>query len=191
MEKTQTQGWFLLKKNWMKELEDLSNEEFGLLVRNLFNSETPQGHLKMIYGLLKDEFDRVNTRAEQAKEQRQAKAAKAAQARWGDAKGVLKHTEAILDDAKNAKNTMLEHTEAVLRDAGTETETETITNTVTITKKNEVNNSLNSLKDSGEKIKPNVSKSEEWLESFPDTEYPEDKYDGLSKGQIADLIFSE
>jgi len=65
MNKSKAQEWFLIKKNWMEELKDLSNEEFGLLVRSLFTSGEPEGTLKMIYGLLKDEYDRVNDKREE------------------------------------------------------------------------------------------------------------------------------
>ena len=62
--KPKAQEWFLIKKNWMDELKDLSREDFGTLIYCLFTSQAPEGHLKLIYGLLKDEFDRVNEHRE-------------------------------------------------------------------------------------------------------------------------------
>lgn len=63
--KTKAQEWFLLKKNWMDEMSELSNEDFGRLVRSMYYGDTPEGTLKVFYNLLKDEFDRVNEKREE------------------------------------------------------------------------------------------------------------------------------
>lgn len=63
--KTKAQEWFLLKKNWMEEMSDLSDANFGKLVRALYAGEVPGGTTKIVYNLLKDEFDRVNDKREE------------------------------------------------------------------------------------------------------------------------------
>jgi hypothetical protein len=79
--KTKAQEWFLLKKNWMEDLNNLSDEDFGRLVRSLFTSGVPQGNLSIIYGLLKDEYDRVNEKREEGLAKRREASAKAVQMR--------------------------------------------------------------------------------------------------------------
>lgn len=130
--KTQTQEWFLIKKNWKEWILDLSMEERGQLLTALYTNELPEGLLGTLFKSHIEEFDRVNAKAREAKKQRQSKAVKAAQARWGDTKGMLKHAKEVLDDAKSTKNTMLEHTEAMHSDAGTVTKTITDTDTITV-----------------------------------------------------------
>ena len=87
MNGTKAQEWFLIKKNWMEELKDLSNEEFGLLVRSLFTSGEPEGTLKMIYGLLKDEYDRVNANREEGLLKRREASLKGVEARKNKTSG--------------------------------------------------------------------------------------------------------
>jgi len=62
---TKAQEWFLVKKNWMEELEDLTDEQFGSLIRSLYSSQCPEGTQKVLYKALKDEFDRVNENREE------------------------------------------------------------------------------------------------------------------------------
>ena len=62
--KTKAQEWYLVKKNWMQELEDLTDEQFGSLIRSLYSSQCPEGTQKVLYKALKDEFDRVNENRE-------------------------------------------------------------------------------------------------------------------------------
>jgi hypothetical protein len=81
MKNTKAQEWFLLKKNWMEELSDLTNEEFGLLVRSLYTSEAPVGHLKTSYKVLVDEFNRVNEAREEGLKKRREGSEKAVQMR--------------------------------------------------------------------------------------------------------------
>ena len=88
MNKSKAQEWFLIKKNWMVELKDLSNEEFGLLVRSLYTSGAPEGTLKMIYGLLKDEYDRVNEKREEGLLKRRQGSLKAVEARKNKTSGI-------------------------------------------------------------------------------------------------------
>ena len=87
MNKSKAQEWFLIKKNWMVELKDLSNEDFGLLVRSLYTSGAPEGTLKMIYGLLKDEYDRVNEKREEGLLKRRQGSLKAVEARKNKTSG--------------------------------------------------------------------------------------------------------
>ena len=61
---TKAQEWFLVKKNWMEELEDLTDEQFGSLIRSLYSSQVPEGTQKIVYKTLKDEFDRINEKRE-------------------------------------------------------------------------------------------------------------------------------
>lgn len=71
--KTKAQEWYLVKKNWMEELEDLTDEQFGSLIRSLYSSQCPEGTQKVLYKALKDEFDRVNeNREEGLKKRREA-----------------------------------------------------------------------------------------------------------------------
>ena len=63
--KTKAQEWFLVKKNWIEELEDLTDEQFGSLIRSLYSSQCPEGVQKIIYKTLKDEFDRINENREE------------------------------------------------------------------------------------------------------------------------------
>ncbi len=88
MNKLKAQEWFLIKKNWMVELNDLSNEEFGLLVRSLYTSGQPEGTLKMIYGLLKDEYDRVNNKREEGLLKRREASLKGVIARKNKTSGI-------------------------------------------------------------------------------------------------------
>lgn len=68
--KTKAQEWYLVKKNWMEELEDLTDEQFGSLIRSLYSSEVPEGTQKVIYKALKGEFDRVNENREEGLQKR-------------------------------------------------------------------------------------------------------------------------
>ena len=88
MSKTKAQEWFLIKKNWMEELEDLSNEQFGLLVRSLYTSGEPEGILKSIYGVIKDEFDRVNEHREGYLAKRREASLKGVEARKNKTSGI-------------------------------------------------------------------------------------------------------
>ena len=108
MNKLKAQEWFLIKKNWMVELNDLSNEEFGLLVRSLYTSGQPEGTLKMIYGLLKDEYDRVNNKREE---------------------GLLKRREASLKGVIARKNKTSGITSGEPKVNRTHTQTSTLTDT--------------------------------------------------------------
>ena len=108
MNKLKAQEWFLIKKNWMVELNDLSNEEFGLLVRSLYTSGQPEGTLKMIYGLLKDEYDRVNNKRED---------------------GLLKRREASLKGVIARKNKTSGITSGEPKVNRTHTQTSTLTDT--------------------------------------------------------------
>ena len=63
--KAKAQEWFLVKKNWIGELEDLTDEQFGSLIRSLYSSQCPEGTQKIIYKTLIDEFDRVNEKREE------------------------------------------------------------------------------------------------------------------------------
>jgi hypothetical protein len=127
MKNNKTQSWFLVKDNWMTDLNDLSNEDFGLLIRSLYSQTKPSGLLGTLVSSMQDEFTRVNSNSKQAKEERSIKAAKAAQARWDNAQVMLKHTQEL----ETTTITMLEHNEALLIDADTKTKTDTITNTKT------------------------------------------------------------
>lgn len=49
----------------MDEMSELSNDQFGELVRSMFYGDIPEGTLKVFYSLLKDEFDRVNEKREE------------------------------------------------------------------------------------------------------------------------------
>jgi len=108
MNKAKAQEWFLIKKNWMEELKDLSNEDFGLLVRSLFTSGEPEGTLKMIYGLLKDEYGRVNANREE---------------------GLLKRREASLKGVEARKNKTSGEPEVNRTHTQTRTQTQTPTGT--------------------------------------------------------------
>lgn len=67
----------------MVELDNLSNEDFGTLVRSLYTSGEPGGHLTVIYRLLKDEYDRVNQSREEGLAKRREASAKGVLARTG------------------------------------------------------------------------------------------------------------
>ena len=108
MNKTKAQEWFLIKKNWMEELKDLSKEEFGTLIYSLFTSEAPEGNLRMIYGLLKDEYDRVNGKREE---------------------GLLKRREASLKGVEARKNKTSGTTSGEPKVNRTHTQTSTLTDT--------------------------------------------------------------
>jgi len=56
----------------MDEMSELSNEDFGQLVRSMYYGDIPEGTLKMFYNLLKDEFDRVNEKREEGLAKRRA-----------------------------------------------------------------------------------------------------------------------
>jgi predicted transcriptional regulator len=127
--KTNTQSWFLVKDNWMTDLSEMSNEEFGLLIRSLYSETKPSGQLGYLVSSMQDEFDRVNAKSKEAKSIREERSKKAAQARWNNAQVMLKHAQGILEDTTSNDITMLKHNEAMLSDAGTETETITNTNT--------------------------------------------------------------
>lgn len=133
MKKTQMQEWFLLKKNWMEDLKDLSNEDFGLLVRSLFTSGVPEGHLKMIYGLLKDEFDRVNEKREEGLAKRREGSKKAVEARRNNTSHTTSNAPVVTPEVNR-------------------TQTQTDTHTDTKTKTMGINNDLNSLKESEDYI---------------------------------------
>lgn len=123
--KTNTQSWFLVKDNWMTDLNEMSNEEFGLLIRSLYSQIKPPGQLGYLVSSMQDEFDRVNAKSKEAKSIREERSKKAAQARWNNAQVVLTHAQGILEDTTSDNITMLKHTEVMLSDAGTETITDT------------------------------------------------------------------
>lgn len=73
----------------MEELNNLTDEDFGRLVRSLFTSGVPEGNLSIIYNLLKDEYDRVNEKREEGLAKRREASAKAVQMRTSSSPVVL------------------------------------------------------------------------------------------------------
>lgn len=63
--KTQAQEWFLIKKNWIEWLEELSMEERGQVLTSLFTKQLPEGLLGTLIKSHMDEFDRVNNKREE------------------------------------------------------------------------------------------------------------------------------
>jgi hypothetical protein len=113
------QEWFLLKKNWMEDMADLSNEDFGSLVRSLFFDIEPVGTQRILFKTLRDEFNRVNeTREETLRLKRE-----------GSAKGV----EAKAKLTREHKERMLEVAEGLTSGEPVDDRTHTHTRTHTLT----------------------------------------------------------
>ena len=74
--KTKAQEWYLVKKNWMEEMADMSDADFGKLIRSLYSGQSPDGTTKIVFNLLKDEFDRVNEKREEGLAKRREASAK-------------------------------------------------------------------------------------------------------------------
>jgi len=75
--------WFLVKDSWMDDFKDLSDAEFGMLIRGLYsNSATSTRNLDMLRKAIQTEFLIVNEKAKESYETRSSKAKDAANARW-------------------------------------------------------------------------------------------------------------
>ena len=63
--KTKAQEWFLVKKNWMEWIEDLSMEQRGEFFTALYTSQLPEGLLGILVKSHMEEFARVNENREE------------------------------------------------------------------------------------------------------------------------------
>ena len=63
--KTKAQEWFLVKKNWMEWIEDLSMEQRGELFTALYTGQLPEGLLGTLVKSHMEEFARVNENREE------------------------------------------------------------------------------------------------------------------------------
>ena len=63
--RTKAQEWFLIKKNWMEWIEDLTMEQRGELLTSLFTRQVPEGLLGTLVKSHMEEFDRVNQKREE------------------------------------------------------------------------------------------------------------------------------
>lgn len=70
--KTKAQEWFLIKKNWLEWLEELSMEERGQVLTSLYTKQLPEGLLGTLIKSHMDEFDRVNDKREEGLAKRRA-----------------------------------------------------------------------------------------------------------------------
>ena len=88
-----TKKWFLVKKDWVENVE-LSNEVLGQLIRSLYADTMPEHTIaKVMYTAVKEEYAVVNNYVKDKEKQREERSRKAAQARWSNAKAILKHTD--------------------------------------------------------------------------------------------------
>ena len=88
-----TKKWFLVKKDWVDNAE-LSDEVLGQLIRGLYADAMPKHTIaKVMYTAVKEEYAVVNNYVKDKEKQREERSRKAAQARWGNAKAMPKHTD--------------------------------------------------------------------------------------------------
>jgi len=119
--------WFLIKDAWMEDFNDLSDAEFGMLVRGLYsNTTTTVKSLDMLRKAIQTEFVIVNEKAKESYETRSSKAKDAANARWSKHKGLEeermhKHTQAFDNMLKHSKASNIS-TQASLSNANIEEE---------------------------------------------------------------------
>lgn len=93
--------WFLVKKEWT-ENELLTDEQYGILIRALYSSSMPKDDLvKGMYIAYMQEYARVNNFMVKEAQARSVKAKKAAEARWNNAKPMLKHANIGIDIDKD------------------------------------------------------------------------------------------
>ncbi len=89
--------WFLVKKEWT-ENELLTDKQYGMLIRALYSSSMPKDDLvKGMYIAYMQEYARVNNFMVEEAQARSNKAKKAAEARWNNAKPMLKHANIGID----------------------------------------------------------------------------------------------
>ena len=60
MKTTKANQWYLVKADWMVDFEDLTDAEFGQLIRSLYADECPEGSQRVLFKALREEFVRVN-----------------------------------------------------------------------------------------------------------------------------------
>jgi hypothetical protein len=77
MKATKANQWFLVKADWMEDFKDLSDADFGNLLRSLYLDECPEGTQKILFKALREEFVRVNEKRTTANELRKAGSEKA------------------------------------------------------------------------------------------------------------------
>lgn len=83
--------WFLVKKEWT-ENELLTDNQYGMLIRALYNSSMPEDDLvKGLYIGYMQEYARVNGFMQEQAQARSERSSKAANARWGNADSMPKH----------------------------------------------------------------------------------------------------
>ena len=102
--------WFLVKECWMEDFKDLTDAEFGMLIRGLYSNSSTSKSLDMLRKAIQTEFNIVNAKAKESYETISSKAKDAANARWSKHKELEqermhKHTQAL--------NTMLKHAQVL------------------------------------------------------------------------------
>jgi len=115
--KTKAQEWFLIKKNWIDWIEELTLEQRGELLTSLYTKQLPEGLLGTLVKSHMDEFDRVNDKREEGLSKR----------REASKKGNL-----IKSNSTPSGNPNVTLSTPTL--ARTKTKTSTITDTGTVTK---------------------------------------------------------
>jgi len=92
------QEWFLVKKNWMVEMEELSDEDFGGIIRALYFDSEPVGTQRVLFKTLRDEFNRVNESREETLKLKREASKKGVEAKAQLSK---EHREKMLQVAKS------------------------------------------------------------------------------------------
>lgn len=77
MKATKANQWFLVKADWIEDFKDLSDADFGNLLRSLYLDECPEGTQKILFKALREEFVRVNEKRTTANALRKAGSEKA------------------------------------------------------------------------------------------------------------------
>lgn len=70
--KTKAQEWFLIKKNWIDWIDELSMEQRGELLTALYTKQLPEGLLGTLVKSHMEEFERVNDKREEGLAKRRA-----------------------------------------------------------------------------------------------------------------------
>lgn len=119
--------WFLIKQSWVEDFKDLTDAEFGMLIRGLYSGTcTSVKSLDMLRKAIQSEFDIVNTKAEESYKARSSKAKDAANARWSKHKELEqermhKHAQALNNIPKHTQAFDI-HAQASLSNANIEEE---------------------------------------------------------------------
>jgi len=124
------QEWFLIKKNWMEEMEELSNEDFGAIIRALYFDGEPVGTQRVLFKTLRDEFNRVNESREETLKLKREASKKGVETKAQLSK---EHKERMLQVAKSITSGEPNITSGEPVDDRTHTHTDTHTRTDTHT----------------------------------------------------------